>query len=110
MFVRFSKRRGNPENEKSYRRAVAINNTYLVQEGDDIVAFGRLKRNSSTEYKIWVVDCNHTTELERYVKRFIGNSVKWENTPSVVRIRRKYKILYIGQEVMNNLKFMIRVD
>jgi hypothetical protein len=108
MFVRFSKRNGNPNNEKKYRRAVAIGNTYLVQEGENIVAFGRLKHNSSREYKIWVVDCDHTTELERYVKRFIGNSVKWENVSSVGCIRRKYNVLYIGQDEMNNHKFSIQ--
>ena len=107
MFVRFSKRSGNPENEKNYRRAVAINGTYLVQEGENIVAFGRLKHNSDRDYKIWVVDCDHTTELERYIKRFIGNSAKWEKQPS---IRRKYNVIYIGQDDMNLIKFRIKTD
>lgn len=104
MFVRFSRRNNNPKNEKSYRRAVALNNTYLVQEGDNIVAFGRLRHNSDREYKVWVVNCDHTAELERYIKRFIGNSAKWENQPS---IRRKYNVLYISQEEMNHTKFSI---
>jgi hypothetical protein len=107
MFVRFSKRKGNPENERSYRRAVALNNTYLVQEGENIVAFGRLRHNSRKEYRIWVVSCNHTAELERYVKRFIGNSAKWENQ---AHTRRRYEVLYVGQEEMNNTKFSIEAD
>lgn len=104
MFVRFSRRNNDPKNEKSYRRAVALNNTYLVQEGDNIVAFGRLRHNSDREYKVWVVNCDHTAELERYIKRFIGNSAKWENQPS---IRRKYDVLYTSQEEMNHTKFSI---
>ncbi len=104
MFVRFSRRNNNPKNEKSYRRAVALNSTYLVQEGDNIVAFGRLRHNSDREYKVWVVNCDHTAELERYIKRFIGNSAKWENQPS---IRRKYNVLYTSQEEMNHTKFSI---
>lgn len=109
MFVRFSKRKGNSENEKRYRRAVSIGNTYLVQEGNNIIAFGRLKHNSFTEYIVWVIDCDHTTEIERYIKRFIGNSIKWDN-PLLSRknIRRKYKILYIGQEEINSFKFNIQ--
>lgn len=110
MFVRFSKRNGSSENEKNYRRAAAINNTYLVQEGKNIVAFGYLKNNSSTEYKIWVVDCDHTSELERYIKRFIVNSIKWENSSSIGCTRRKYEVLYIGQEEMDEHKFSIEVS
>ena len=110
MFVRFSKRNSSSENEKNYRRAASIGNTYLVQEGKNIVAFGRLKRNSSTEYKIWVVDCDHTSELERYIKRFIVNSIKWENSSSIGCTRRKYEVLYIGQEEMNKHKFSIQIS
>lgn len=107
MFVRFSRRNNDSKNEKSYRRAVALNNTYLVQEGDNIVAFGRLRHNSDREYEVWVVDCDHTTELERYIKRFIGNSAKWENQPS---IRRKYNVLYTSQKEMNYTKFSISIS
>lgn len=105
MFVRFSKRNGASKNERNYRRAVAINNTYLLQEGDNIVAFGRIKHNSQREYKVWIVDCDHTAELERYIKRFIGNSAKWENQPSM---RRKYNVIYIGQDEINHTKFCIK--
>ena len=107
MFVRFSKRNGNPENERNYRRAVAINSTYLVQEGNDIVAFGRLKSNSQNEYDIWIVDNNHTDVIERYTKRFIGNSIKWENQSSV---KRKYNVTYVGQSEINNFNFKIQVE
>lgn len=110
MFVRFSKRNGSSENEKNYRRAASIGNTYLVQEGNNIVAFGMLKCNSSTEYKIWVVDCDHTSELERYTKRFIGNSIKWEDSSPIECARRKYEVLYIGQEEMNKHKFSIQIS
>lgn len=110
MFVRFSKRNGNPNNEKRYRRAVALGNTYLVQEGDNIIAFGKLKYNSTIEYEIWIVNNNHTTEIERYIKRFIGNSIKWEKSSYIKNIRRKYNTLYISQEEMNTLKFNIQIS
>lgn len=110
MFVRFTKRNGNPD--VVYRRAVAINSTYIVQEGDDIVAYGMLRNRKKVEsgedkypmYRIWVVDCNHTTELERYVKRFIGNSGKWEHEDYR---RRIYNVIYVDREKLNSSTFGI---
>ena len=115
MFVRFTKRKGNPD--VVYRRAVAINGTYLVQEGDDIVAYAMLRNREKVEsgedkypmYRIWVVVCNHTSELERYVKRFIGNSGKWEHEDYK---RRIYNVTYVGKEgFFNSSRFkVIRCD
>lgn len=114
MFVRFSKRNGNAENEKKYRRAVAINNTYLFQEGDDIVGFARLANRNwlmggsgkTPNYRMWVLDCDHTSELERYFKRFIGNSAKWENQNYG---KRKYSITYCGKEELKQERFKIDI-
>jgi hypothetical protein len=60
-------------------------------------------------YRIWVVDCNHTSELERYVKRFIGNSGKWEHEDYR---RRIYNVTYVGKEgFFNSSRFkVIRCD
>lgn len=115
MFVRFTKRKGSPD--VIYRRAVAINGTYLIQEGDDIVAYAMLRNREKVEsgedkypmYRIWVVDCNHISELERYVKRFIGNSGKWEHEDYR---RRIYNVTYVEKEgFFNSSRFkVIRCD
>ena len=47
MFVRFTKRNGNPN--RVYRRAVAINGTYLVQEGNNIVAYAYLSNKTNLQ-------------------------------------------------------------
>jgi len=84
MFLRYTKKNGNAD--RVYRRAVFLNNSVLVQHGDGIVAFAYLKSSEGSlgRYVIEVasvsnggaVDCE---EVSRYVKRFIGNSKKWES-------------------------------
>lgn len=80
MFLRFTKRNGKAD--RVYRRAVFLNNSILVQHGDDIVAFAYLKtaEGSVGHYVIEVAANNDadSEEVSRYVKRFIGNAKKWE--------------------------------
>lgn len=99
MFVRFSKRNGDAN--KVYRRAVAINNTYLVQDGNDIVAYGKLKEitDKLSIYEILIKDCDKKDDYERYMKRFIGNSIKWDDKQETKR--RKYKVGYGDLTKMN---------
>ena len=113
MFVRFTKRGGNPN--RVYRRAVAINGTYLVQEGDKIVAYARLKNRCNLKdgtdkypvYKCFIVgDGDKTTEVERYLKRFIGNSAKWENETYK---RRVYECIGVTQDALDDSDFKIDV-
>ena len=110
MFVRFTKRKGSPD--VIYRRAVAINGTYLVQEGDEIVAYAILTNqvrllecdDKYPKYRIWVMECDHTEELERYVKRFIGNSAKWEQENYK---RRFYDVVRFKQGIFSKSNFKI---
>lgn len=96
MFVRFSKRNGNPN--RSYNRGVSVNGTYLIQFGTEIVAYGYLKSDDGNvaEYHIKVLGKEGEERAEsivNYTKRFIGNSQKWEK-PSEPNKRRRYKISY----------------
>ncbi len=94
MFLRFTKRNGKAD--RVYRRAVFLNDTILVQHGDDIVAYAYLQSASGNtgHFVIEVtagaggerVDCE---EVVRYVKRFIGNAGKWERSAFA---RRTYEV------------------
>lgn len=111
MFVRFSKRSGNPN--RVYRRAVAINGTYLVQDGNDIVAYAYLSnqlalkmgREKNPIYKCVIIgDGDKCADVERYLKRFIGNSAKWENETYKKRV---YDCVCVTQESLNDAAFKI---
>lgn len=110
MFVRFTKRSGDPN--RVYRRAVAINGTFLVQHGDKIVAYARCENKNALKdntdkcpiYKIWV--SSDDEELIRYVKRFIGNSAKWENENYK---RRIYQVVVLS-DALARKHFKIDVD
>ena len=110
MFVRFTKRGGDPN--RVYRRAVAINGTYLIQNGDEIVAYARCENKNALKdnadkypiYKIWVSSGDE--ELVRYVKRFIGNSAKWENENYK---RRMYKVVVTSGPICSKA-FTIDID
>ena len=102
MFVRFSKRQG--DSDKIYRRGVSLNNTYLIQDGNDIVAYAYLKKvdGNINIYSLQIVgDKNkkQTKDIERYTKRFIRNSQKWES--DTIKQRRKYNVKYV-QEIKHD--------
>lgn len=106
MFVRFTKTAGNPN--RNYRRAVAINGTFLVQEANKILAYAELYNVSELEtliervphYRIWCLNCENKAEIERYIKRFIGNSCKWEGNTKYKR--RRYSIVYVDDFDINH--------
>lgn len=111
MFVRFTKRNGNPN--RVYRRAVAINGTYLVQEGNDIVAYAYLSNKTSLQmgtakcpvYRCVIIgDGDKCADVERYLKRFIGNSAKWENETYKKRV---YDCVCVTQDSLNDAAFKI---
>lgn len=100
MFVRFSKKNGS--SNPVYRKAVAINNTYLIQEGDIYMAYAFLCENKDKSiYKIYIngVQNEHTKDIERYTKRFIGNSLKWEKQASR---RNKYEVYYMEKDFITH--------
>jgi len=114
MFVRFTKRNGNPN--RVYRRAVAINGTYLVQEGNDIVAYAYLSNKHALKmgtekkpiYKCFIIgNGDKCADVERYIKRFIGNSAKWENETYKKRV---YDCICVTQEGLNDTDFQIMGD
>ncbi len=91
MFLRFTKRNGKAD--RVYRRAVFLNNSILVQHGDSIVAYAYLKaaEGRTGHYVIEVATdaVADIDEVSRYVKRFIGNAKKWEDTEFT---RRRYDV------------------
>lgn len=104
MFVRFSKKNGS--SNPVYRKAVAINNTYLIQEGNTYMAYAYLHNASSNPvYRIFINGSSdeHTKDIERYTKRFIGNSFKWEKQESK---RRKYEVHYIEKDFMEGFTIL----
>jgi len=111
MFVRFTKRNGNPN--RVYRRAVAINGTYLVQEGNNIVAYAYLSNKTNLQmgtakcpvYRCVIIgDGDKCADVERYIKRFIGNSAKWENETYKKRV---YDCVCVTQDSLNKTDFQI---
>lgn len=94
-----------------YRRAVAVNNTYLVQDNNDIVAYGylmSLDRSANARYKVYVANTDNSEynkEIERYIKRFIGNSAKWEHQ---IINRRTYSVTLMGDYYLGHRFFSIK--
>ena len=94
MFVRFSKRCGDSSKDKnkarSYRRAACIGDTYLVQDGADIVAYASC--NKDNIYEVKVLYGANQEDYARYIKRFIGNSAKWVENE---KPKRKYNVEFV---------------
>ena len=105
LFVRFSKRCGDSSKDtnkaRSYRRAACIGNTFIVQDGADIVAYATHKGDGLFEIK--VIQCDKQTEYAQYMKRLIGNSAKW--TESADTAKRKYKVAVVHD--FNGYQFSI---
>lgn len=109
MFVRFSRRNG--DEEAIYSRAVAINNTYLMQRGNDIVAYAYLSDvNREKDVATYTVCISRefneeiTDSVERYIKRFIGNSATWEGSECR---RRRYNVTYVAKFDKDNFKIIL---
>lgn len=109
LFVRFFKRCGDATKDlnksksyRSYRRAVCVGNTYLVQDGDKIVAYAYF---DGDKFNILVVDCENTQDYVRYTKRFIGNSATWTGRQYK---KRKYNVVITDKPA--NSKFKIIMD
>ena len=107
IFVRFSKRCSDVSKDanksKSYRRAVRVGNSCLVQDGDKIVAYSFL--NEDNIYDIIIQACDKQAEYERYIKRFIGNSAKWLNLKEK---KRRYKVAFIADVCKMNFDITLK--
>lgn len=111
MFVRLTKKNGNPN--RVYCRAVAINGTYLVQEGNNIVAYAYLTNKTNLQMRtakcpvyrcVIIGNGDKCAKVERYIKRFIRNSAKQENETYKKRV---YDCVCVTQDSLNDAAFKI---
>ncbi len=94
MFLRFSKGAFFKTNKNKVRKAVFLNNSLVMEYGNDIVGIAKLYKETDT-YQDYTIIVARNCELGeqsivRFIKDMIGKSNKFSSNPS--NKRRKYYV------------------
>ncbi len=99
MFVRLTK-----ISEGNYRKVLALGNSYLIQDNDKIVAYGKMNwQGQKNACKLYVLDDENKEYNIAYIKRFICHSNKWQGGD---KIRRKYIINHVNSLNENDIRIL----
>ena len=99
MFVRLTK-----ISKDKYRKVLALGNSYLIQDDDKIVVYGKMNwQGNKNVCKLYVLDDENKYYNIAYIKRFICHSNKWQGGD---KIRRKYVINYVTSISENDLSIL----